>query len=724
MILGFKLLEDKNLKRMLFIFILFLCLFLKSKITKSQTLVSDSVKTTTLLKYIDSVSTANPELAYQFCDSIINSNRYKTKDVSLACAYKGLAILHFNRKEFDYAQNYYYKAITVFKVLNINNQLSRCNYMIGHCLRYKGKIEEAINQYKLTILLFEKDGDIKRVAYVNNELGRLYKTKGDFKKALDYYYIALNTFEQVKDNSGKALMYNNIADLFNFLKIFEPAEEYLFKSISLAKAGGYTSIECLANETLGTAYLQNNQLKEALDHLETSISLTKKPFTLGAETIVYIYISAANANILANNLNKATTYLKKADELNVDSSKTYEDSYYCIVKGRLLVKKGNLLQAEKEFDTALEYATFLESLPLKKDCLDELRKIYAATGRFEQAYQAEEQITKINNKIGLNEISNKVAVYLLNSKFEKKEKEKELAKTQLQELLKSKLKFKNLILVLLTLGIIFISILFFSYRNYHKKEKAASQLLKQKNDIVLIKNAEIESQAELLLKANQTKDLIFTILAHDLRNPLGQLQMVLSLMETDDLDVKEFETLLPKLSEGVKTTSETLDSLLYWAKTQMNGFKLNLTQHNLSEFIANESKNYQNLLSEKNLALVSNIPHDVTIVFDGSIIKVVFRNLLNNAVKFSSQGSQIEVNYRVDSSFYYLSIKDFGVGMSENQKNKLFSDLTSSTVGTKNEKGIGVGLIFCKDLVQKIKGNIEVESALNQGSTFTFSIPK
>lgn len=720
----FKNLRDKSKMTNSLTFILFFCALFGFKVAKSQGISRDSIKTTTLVAYIDSLHAKKPNLAYKFCDSIIKNTRYGNNNIALACAYKGIAIYHFGRKEFEQAQLYFYKAIALFEPLNLYIQINQCHSYIGECLTNKGDINGAIKQFKLALDLYTKAGNIAKVGYTNNELGQLYETKGDFEKSVEYSFNALRNFTAVDNNAGKALMYNNIGNSFNILGIYETAEEYLLKSIKLASDGGDASIECLANETLGTNYLQSEQLKKGLYHLERSVSLIDKPFTLGTRTVVYIYISAANAYLLNNNIPKALFNLKKAKQLNIDSANTYENGFFAIVKGRLDFLRGNYVDAEEELKVALRYATLLESLPLKIESLIELRKIYAKTGRYKLSYETQNEIIRINNKLDKNGISKKIAIYLLNSKFEKKEKEQELAKKEEQELLKSKIRFKNLILISMLFIIFSISTLVAIYYKNHKKQKALTVLLQQKNDLVETKNSEIGIQKELLLKANQTKDLIFTILAHDLRNPLSQIQMTLGLMENDDLSKSEFDELLPLLSEGVRTTSDTLDSLLYWAKTQMNGFKLNLENHNLYNFIVSEIQNNKSLLSKKEISLTTNIPFDLIISLDTNLIKIIFRNLLNNAVKFSETGGKIEVNHHQDYNYHYLSIKDFGVGMSLEQIHKLFSNFTNSTLGTKNEKGLGVGLIFCKDLIEKSDGNITVISNLNEGSTFTFSILK
>jgi signal transduction histidine kinase len=708
-----------SLASILFVFISFLV-----NNVKAQTRLDDSIKSLNLMVRINALAKKEPALAYNFSDSIIKSNKDKPVSVELGCAYKSIGTHYFNLKEFDHAQNYYKRAITIFKAINLSYQVDHCNFLIGDCLRYKGNTNGAIQQYKKTIALYEKNGNIKRVGDVNNELGRLYKTKGEFENALERYFLALDSYKKSNNTYGQALMYNNIADLFIILGIFEPSKEYLLKSIQLSHDNGDLSIECLANETLGSGYLQNGELKAGLLHLEEAVRLASKPFTLGSETVVYIYISAANANLLNNNIEIAEKYLNIAKKLNVDSSKTYEDGYYSIIKGKLLLKKGELSNAEKEFKNALDYATLLGSSPLKIESLEELRKIYANSGRFKLTYLTQEEINRLKKEINTDGISKKTAIYLINSKFIAKEKQQDLLKKQEQEILKSKIKLKNLILISLVIIIFIISILIYnSYKNT-KKEKVVSKLLKEKNNLIETKSSKIEIQAELLTQANHTKDLIFTILAHDLRNPLNQIQMLLNLIEMEGIDKDDIEGLIPKISHGVKDTSETLDSLLFWAKSQMNGFKLIITKTNLKDYIDNEIKNLSSLLRDKNLSLVNTISDNLNIDFDLSLIRIVLRNFVTNAIKFSHLGGKIEIIHQEDSSFHYINVKDLGVGMSQTAKNKLFTNLTVSTVGTNKEKGSGVGLIFCQDLIQKNGGSIKVDSEINKGTTFSFSIPK
>ncbi|SFF02966.1 Signal transduction histidine kinase [Thermoflexibacter ruber] len=252
-------------------------------------------------------------------------------------------------------------------------------------------------------------------------------------------------------------------------------------------------------------------------------------------------------------------------------------------------------------------------------------------------------------------------------------------------------------------------------------------------DIDAMKRAEekIKSQYDILLKhseklaqANATKDKLFSIIGHDLRSPINTLLNLLDVISKGFISVEEFQQLLPKVHQNVKTVHHTLENLLQWSYSQMQGIKSAPKQVELHEIVLENIALFTEAAQNKEIQLIYDVPSDYVVFADENQTRLIIRNLLNNAIKFTKKGGTISVFAKREGNFIVLTIKDTGVGMSEEQVASLFKNNTSfSTYGTSGEKGTGLGLMLCKEMVEQNKGKICVESELGKGSAFIFSLP-
>ena len=239
-----------------------------------------------------------------------------------------------------------------------------------------------------------------------------------------------------------------------------------------------------------------------------------------------------------------------------------------------------------------------------------------------------------------------------------------------------------------------------------------------------LKKEELELKNEELIKANHEKDLFFSIIAHDLKTPFNGLLGVTELMIDDTLtceEIKEFSILLNKSAHN---TFELIVELLEWAKIQRGLTEFNPSIINLNETI-NKTIQILNLsILNKSIELFVDVPNDHNALVDQNMIQTVFRNLISNAIKFTTPNGKIIISSEIIEHNIRISIKDNGIGMSDKIKNNLFNiEVNTKRIGTDGEHSNGLGLILCKDLIKKQGGKIWVESEEEKGSTFYFTIP-
>ncbi|PKP46890.1 MAG: hybrid sensor histidine kinase/response regulator [Bacteroidetes bacterium HGW-Bacteroidetes-11] len=235
----------------------------------------------------------------------------------------------------------------------------------------------------------------------------------------------------------------------------------------------------------------------------------------------------------------------------------------------------------------------------------------------------------------------------------------------------------------------------------------------------------ISRQSQELQRLNDEKDKFFSIIAHDLRGPIGAFKQSLELITgKTNLNENVKAKLLEQLKSSAKTTYNLLENLLNWAMSQAD--KVNIEPRN---FILNQAihENIELLLplaNQKQIDLTATVDDSQIVFADPDSIKLVIRNLLSNAIKFTPNHGAISISATGNGNMVEVTMQDTGVGMNKDIADKLFtSNEYYSSSGTNNEKGSGLGLVLVKDFVERNGGQIRVESAVNEGSKFIFTLP-
>lgn len=223
--------------------------------------------------------------------------------------------------------------------------------------------------------------------------------------------------------------------------------------------------------------------------------------------------------------------------------------------------------------------------------------------------------------------------------------------------------------------------------------------------------------------ADNDKKQLFSIIAHDLRSPMGSIAGILDFLKGDFniLERDELYSLIEQIDQSAQKLNLFLIDMLNWARTQLDHFIYNPSQIEIDKAVNFELEIMNNLVASKNIDIHLNI-ENATCYADLEMFKIVFRNLVSNAIKFSYQNGRIDIECVQQNGYTQLSIRDYGVGMSTDEYKQLFKKIFSNP-GTKNEMGTGLGLATSLKLVEKNNGNLRVESELNVGTTFRVYLP-
>ncbi len=259
---------------------------------------------------------------------------------------------------------------------------------------------------------------------------------------------------------------------------------------------------------------------------------------------------------------------------------------------------------------------------------------------------------------------------------------------------------------------------------------SASEIMKDNhNRIKMVTLTDITSRVTYeknLVEANLTKDKFLSIIAHDLKGPLGSFIQILDLMNIKaDFSVEKVKTALGILDRSAKNIFNLLDNLLKWSAAQRGDMNFNPKYIDVNLLILSITELFDVMLKQKNLQIKTSIVGNLKVYADIEMFGTVLRNLINNAVKFSNPGCFIHIKAEEINNFIEISVRDEGIGMSQEQIEKLFriEAKSQSAAGTRGEKGTGLGLILCKEFVGKMGGSIHVESTKNVGSKFYFTVP-
>jgi len=252
----------------------------------------------------------------------------------------------------------------------------------------------------------------------------------------------------------------------------------------------------------------------------------------------------------------------------------------------------------------------------------------------------------------------------------------------------------------------------FIRQNYDKERKAAEE----KTIAIEISRAELE-------KSNTEKSKMMSIISHDLRTPLLNIQNYLVLLNEQGVNSEERVLLEKSLLNTTNNAIEMLSNLLHWSKSQMKGSSVNLVHTHLNETLLSTFEMEKTNALKKEIALNFDVPPELKVIVDVNMLQLVVRNLISNAIKFTPNKGLIAVNAEIIGNECKITITDSGKGISKEKQENIFSIKAEPEYGTNHEKGVGLGLVLCKEFIEHQNGRIGFESNLNLGSSFFIFIP-
>ncbi len=606
-------------------------------------------------------------------------------------------------------------AILAQKTLQLSKELAytkgkiNARILLGAYYSDKGNSDSAFAQLRKARKLAQDTRhtnlEVKSLNYMANEYG----FNGQYAHSLKTYLEGIELAKAAGNKPMLSILYENVANVYADQKDFEEALQYynLVKKINEDLGNEVFSAE--TNSNLASVYADMEKLDYAMFHVNKSIATFEKEDI--PEWLAYAYEIKGKTYLKDGEFKWALYWYKQAELLH---KKLHDD------RGKINLYNGIAAAylGQQQDSISLDYAyrsmalsNRINYLEGKQECAKLLYNLSKKNGDLLCALEYHEIFQELSDTLSKNKT--KMSLELLKTKTAY-ESQKEHLITENDKALAKQRRYINLTLfIILIIGL--IAYLMFRSRKIH-----------QALNVELNAQKEILEERESQLRENdETKTKLFSIIGHDLRGPIGALQGLLNLYTQGDVSKNEFLDLIPKLRNDIEHISFTLNNLLSWGHTQMNGA---ITKPGLVALEAIIDDNI-NLLSEqaagKSIRISSLLSGNTQSWADANQIDIVVRNLISNAIKFTPDNGMITINAREANSHWEISVRDTGVGMTEEVRKQLFSENTNaSTSGTQNEKGTGLGLSLCKEMVEKNQGQIWVESTPRKGSCFFFTLPK
>jgi Signal transduction histidine kinase len=383
------------------------------------------------------------------------------------------------------------------------------------------------------------------------------------------------------------------------------------------------------------------------------------------------------------------------------------------------LKQGKYDAAIEAFKSCIEINDkYKRGYKIKSTCHNLLAKAYEKKGDFKTSLEHMKLYVQFSDSMAQKEKYQQLAT--LEKRYETERKENQIARLQAkQQLTMIELrKNKQLKQLGITSALLLLLLLFFIWLKYLDKTKS--------NKLLASKNRVIEKSEKELRVLNASKNKFFSIIAHDLKNPLHTVLGYSHLLsdEYEHFNETERRKFAGDIYKSTNNIFRLLQNLLEWSRTQTGRLNFSPEVVEYQKILDSSMSVLKNLADQKHIEIKTGNDPDLRIFADPQMIETVLRNLINNAIKFTPEGGHIEVAAKESNGQILISVVDSGVGISEEDSQNLFKiDSKVKRKGTNNEDGSGLGLILCHEFVSKHNGQIWVNSVPGKGSEFVFTIP-
>ncbi|MBN1299854.1 MAG: tetratricopeptide repeat protein [Melioribacteraceae bacterium] len=621
---------------------------------------------------------------------------------------------------------------------NSNNKISYAAALIikGVVQMYKGQTNDAVETYNKAGEIYRELGD--SISYANTliNIGSINaNVLGEYEKAMDATLRAQKIYEELNYSAKLAYCKMIIGTVYEFTDRIPMAIENYQEALRMHEVGNNTHLQGVTLNYIGEAYNKIGEYKRALVYYKKSLELNEK---IGHDEGIAIALhNIGSCYQKMNDYEEALAYYLRTHkyfEKSDDKAKIAE-SLNGIADVQL--RMNSIEDAVANYLKSIRFAKEADAKVQLRDNYADLSQLYISSNDYRNAYKYLAMYNEVKDSLFDEQISRNMAELEKKYEAEKKSREIEILKrdSELKELSNQR---QNIIIIsLISISLVLIIAMISYYRKYKENirmniqlEKSLKELnLKSKdlqiiNEKMQIANKQLEDSENDLKKLNATKDKFFSIIAHDLRSPFNTLNSYIAYISENikELSNEEINALFFDLRKHSNRVDNLLENLLNWSLTQFKDSKLSDEIFNLNDIILKNYELFEKNIREKGLKVRFKLNEKADVKADSNMIDVVVRNILKNAIKYTEAGGKIEIETSSNPQESQCIVRDSGIGMDESKVKQLFSIKDGN--GDSASKGVGLGMVICKEFIDKNSGRIEVASELNHGTEIKFSLPK
>ncbi|MCF8255078.1 MAG: tetratricopeptide repeat protein [Bacteroidia bacterium] len=642
----------------------------------------DSVMLNTLLVQAKTKMINQPAVAQEKFEEVLRIAKQQNETGVQLEAYKQLAILQSSNGKYPAAREYILAGYSLAEAKGYEGSKADFNYLNASIYHAQGDISKAVEKYLEALRYFESKQ--LPVGSLNTylSLADIYSRQNNFTRAIEYNLKALALFEQKNDKFRQLNLYEQIGEIYARQKQFKKADEYYKKALNV-----YREIGNQAGESASLINLANNEQVQgntaaAIRYFEMANQIANPLMIVPLE--VRSLIGMAKGYYLIKDYEASNITYRKAIVLakNAGMKIELDEAYEGLAEVYKGLKDPGTSKAYRSLSSEIKDSLFNDS-------------IIRRTTDLQLLYEAEKRQAQLD---------------LLG----KEDKLKELDLKQTRQV-------KNFFIALSTLLVLLI----FVFVYFISQNRKINTQLKQGMLDLGAKNVEIEKQKEQLSQLNQVKDRFFSIISHDLRNNLTTMKLYFDLVGSPGYKAEADSQLGKDVAGSVQNTIDLLENLLVWASGQIKGVVVQPKKISLHKLAEENCHMLMSMAVQKNITLTNDTDQDAFIMADVNMVNLILRNLISNALKFTKENGSVTILSQEEEDHHQIIVIDNGLGIGKEKLESLFTaHMNVSTQGTGNEKGTGLGLMLCKEFVERNGGRIWVESEEGKGSSFYFTFPK
>ena len=537
------------------------------------------------------------------------------------------------------------------------------------------------------------------IANANNILGIVEGKKGNCPAAIQHFLVALKIYESIGDTDAITDSYIKLGTANELSNNFDKALEYYNMGLNIQHNRKVSDIIIFLDNNIGSVYLEKKDYPDAIKYLQKALTESSSPVFAQIHILPLQNLSAVYSG--KGDTIMALSYLSQA--MNIALKQHLPTDYANILKGMAqLQENAHPEKAIALLNDALQTARITGEKSIQMDVMTNLIPLYKAKGDYKEAYtllaQEKEMSDSILNINKQRAMANMEALYdldKLNTRV------RQLAMSERQQ----RQKTEAFIAIALLLCVFLAIVVFFLFKTRRL-------------------NLALSSREAGLHKANAIRNKLISIVSHDLISSIGFMPVALRLSRNSTTTPGDRDALLNQLEVNATSAYETLQNMLDWGKTQIQGVKLKQATVDVMALSAEVLQFIHAAVTYKKISIVNNIPPGLIVHADPNHFKFIFRNLMSNAIKYSHPDSKIEIGAHKspDGSLIIFSVKDYGIGIGKSSMAGIFDETVVSVIGTNKEKGNGIGLNLCKEFAKENGGDLWVESVIGEGSVFYFSL--